>query len=286
MEDACPRPDQELAGSLGHPHDLVAREHRAGDESIADRRSRDNASCEHRDTDHGCESLHAHYDECYRREVPTTPASMACLRGAGPGSDPRHARARGWSIVSGLEVVPATAERFDDVVAILGEGCLCQYWRMTSAEYSRAGLQDRLEALRAQLAETPPAGMLAYAEDVPAGWLGFGPRPRVGRLVRSRTIPAVDDLPVWAIYCFTVRVGYRRRGIARALLDGLIDYAREQGAPALEAYPVDTGGARIHGTAAYVGTIGMFERAGFRRVVETAARSDHKPRWLMRLELS
>jgi GNAT superfamily N-acetyltransferase len=182
-------------------------------------------------------------------------------------------------------VVPATSERVEDVVAVLGDGCLCQYWRMTSGEYSRAGRRERLAALRAQLAETPPAGMLAYAAEVPVGWLGFGVRPRVRRLVRSRTIPAVDDQPVWAVYCFTVRVDYRRRGIAGALLVGLIDYAREQGAPALEAYPVDTGGTRIHGTAAYVGTTGMFERAGFRRVVETAARSDHRPRWLMRLDL-
>ena len=184
-----------------------------------------------------------------------------------------------------MKIVPATPDQLDDVVAILGTGCLCQYWRMTSSEYSRAGQQERLAALRAQLAETPTAGMLAYVDGEAAGWLGFGERSRVGRLVRSRTIPVVDDVRVWAIYCFTVRVGYRRRGIARALLSGLIEYAREHDAPALEAYPVDTGGARIHGTAAYVGTIGMFERAGFRRVVETAARSDHRPRWLMRLEL-
>lgn len=181
--------------------------------------------------------------------------------------------------------MPATPERFDDVVAILGQGCLCQYWRMTSSEYGRAGTRERLAALRSQLAETPPAGMLAYVDDAAAGWLGFGVRQRVGRLVRSRTIPVVDDLPVWAIYCFTVRVGYRRRGVARSLLDGLVEYAREHDVPALEAYPVDNAGARIHGTAAYVGTIGMFERAGFRRVLETAARSDHRPRWLMRLDL-
>jgi GNAT superfamily N-acetyltransferase len=185
-----------------------------------------------------------------------------------------------------VEVVPATPERFDDVVAILGDGCLCQYWRMTSGEYSRAGRRERLAALRAQLAESPPGGMLAYIDGAPVGWVGFGVRQRVGRLVRSRTIPAVDDLPVWSIYCFTVRVGYRRRGVARSLLHGLIEYARENGAPALEAYPVDTGGARIHGTAAYVGTMGMFERAGFRRVLETAARSDHRPRWLMRFQPS
>ncbi len=188
-----------------------------------------------------------------------------------------------------MEVAPATADRCDDVLAILDGGdtaCLCQYWRMTSGEYSRASKKKRLGALRAQMSETPPPGMLAYIEGEPVGWLGFGVRQRVRRLVRSRTIPAVDDVPAWAIYCFTVRVGYRRQGVARALLAGLIEYAGSEGAPALEAYPVDTQGARIHGTAAYVGVVSMFEAAGFRRVLETSARSDHRPRWLMRLDLA
>lgn len=185
-----------------------------------------------------------------------------------------------------MEIVPATADRFDDVLAVVNPACTCQYWRMTSGEYSRAkGEKPRRAALRAQLAETPAPGMLAYVDGEAAGWVGFGPREQMGRLVRSRTIPKVDDLPVWSVTCFTVRVGYRRQGIARALLDGVVEYAREQGAPALEAYPVDTDGRRIHGTAAYVGTAGMFERAGFRRILETDARSDHLPRVLMRLPL-
>lgn len=186
-------------------------------------------------------------------------------------------------------VQPATEDRFDDVVAVLGctDGapCCCQYWRMSAGDYGRSTLEERIAALRAQTRETPPPGMLAYVAGEPAGWCGFAVRQRAERLVRSRTIPPVDDLPVWAIYCFTVRTGFRRRGLARALLDGLIEYARGEGAPGLEAYPVDTGGARIHGTAAYVGTAGMFEAAGFRRVLETDARSARLPRWLMRLDL-
>lgn len=183
-------------------------------------------------------------------------------------------------------VVPATPERYADVVATLNPACLCQYWRMSSSEYSSSSAEARQAALRRQLAEEPAPGLLAYVDDEPAGWIGFAPRERSGRLMRSKTIPKLDDLPVWAIYCFTVRVGYRRQGIARALLDGVIAYGREQEVPALEAYPVDTGGRRIHGTAAYVGTAAMFERAGFRRVCETAARSDHLRRWLMRLQLA
>jgi GNAT superfamily N-acetyltransferase len=105
------------------------------------------------------------------------------------------------------------------------------------------------------------------------------------RLVRSRTIPAIDDVPVWSVVCFMVRVGYRRTGVARGLLDGAVAYARESGAPALEAYPVEPGGQRVDTAFGYVGFVPMFEAAGFRQIVETAARSDRRPRVLMRLEL-
>ncbi len=105
------------------------------------------------------------------------------------------------------------------------------------------------------------------------------------RLRRSRTIPAVDDRPVWAIVCFLVHAGFRRRGVARALLGGAIQCARSYGAPALEGYPIDPGDKRIDTAFAYVGTVAMFERAGFHRVTETSARSAGLSRWLMRLEL-
>jgi hypothetical protein len=123
--------------------------------------------------------------------------------------------------LEGIAVRPAIADRLGDVVAVLGcdpsSPCCCQYWRMSSGEYARSSLEARRDALLAQTRETPPPGMVAYVDDEPAGWCGFGVRQRMERLVRSRTIPAVDDLPVWAIFCFTVRTGYRRRGVcARA----------------------------------------------------------------------
>jgi GNAT superfamily N-acetyltransferase len=103
--------------------------------------------------------------------------------------------------------------------------------------------------------------------------------------VRSRTIPTPDDLSVWSIVCFLVRPGYRRRGVARALLQGTIKCARSHGAPALEAYPVDPADKRIDTASAYVGTLAMFEREGFQPVTETKARSAGLPRLLVRLEL-
>ena len=123
---------------------------------------------------------------------------------------------------------------------------------MSSSEYARTrgSPQERLALLRAQSEDTPVPGMLAYVDSIPVGWCGFGVREQMMRLVKSRTIPATDGVGVWSIVCFSIRVGYRRRGLARELLHGVIDYAREHGAPALEAYPIDPDGRRVHATAA------------------------------------
>jgi GNAT superfamily N-acetyltransferase len=190
--------------------------------------------------------------------------------------------------VATVEVVPATPDRWPDVVTVLGgngdKGCWCQAPRGRAAGYGKSAPGARREALQSQLEDDPPAGMLAYVDGEVAGWCGFGPRPRLPRLERSRTIPRIDDLPVWSILCFNVRVGYRRRGVAAALLDGVIEFARRSGAPGVEAYPIDPEGGRVDVNFGYVGVTPMFEKAGFRRVIETSARSDRRPRILMRLE--
>jgi GNAT superfamily N-acetyltransferase len=186
-----------------------------------------------------------------------------------------------------IEVVPATPDRWDDVVMILGGngdlGCWCQAPRGLAVGYGKAKPGARRAALRQQLEDEPPAGMLAYVDGEVAGWCGFGPRPRLPRLERSKTIPKVDDQPVWSVLCFNVRVGYRRRGVAAALLEGVVDYARRSGAPGVEAYPIDPDGGRVDVSFGYVGVTPMFERLGFERIVETAAHSDNRPRILMRL---
>jgi hypothetical protein len=48
-----------------------------------------------------------------------------------------------------------------------------------------------------------------------------------------------------------------------------VAYARSRGAPAVEGYPVDNGGARVDATTAYVGKRALFERAGFVEAADT-----------------
>jgi len=187
-----------------------------------------------------------------------------------------------------IAVVPATIERWPDVELLLGgygdHGCWCQAWRGKDPIATERG-ESRVETLRRQLADDLPApGYLAYIDGEVAGWVGVSVRTRTPRLVRSRTIPAIDDKAVWSIGCFKIRVGYRRRGVARALLAAVVEAARAAGAPGVEAYPIDPAGQRVDVGFAYVGLAPMFDAAGFRRVMETDARSARLPRLLVRLD--
>lgn len=187
-----------------------------------------------------------------------------------------------------VSVLPATLDRWADVAALLedsGEaGCWCQAWRGLDAKRLSGG-RSRPELLRQQMAtSTPPPGFVAYDGREPVGWVGVGVRANTPRLLHSRTIPAIDDKPVWSIGCFRIRPGHRRRGVATALLHGVVEAARAAGAPGVEAYPIDPDHRRVEVGAGYVGIASMFDAAGFRRVVVTDAKSGGLARVLVRLD--
>jgi GNAT superfamily N-acetyltransferase len=190
-----------------------------------------------------------------------------------------------------IEVHPASPDRFDDLAAILAPrdpdapACWCLSYRVPGGEFSALSGAERPARLRRFAEEGTPPGVIAYVRGAPAGWCSVSPRSSHHRLARSRTIPSVDDVPVWSIVCLVVRPGFRRQGLGHALVAGAVDFARSRGAPALEAYPIESGEGRISTALAYVGTTSLFEAAGFARVVKTSSRSGGRERWLMRLPL-
>jgi GNAT superfamily N-acetyltransferase len=126
--------------------------------------------------------------------------------------------------------------------------------------------------------------VVTYRDGVPVGWCSIGPRAEIPRLAASRLIRPLDDLPVWSVICVVVRAGHRRQGVTTEMLEGAIRYAASEGAPAVEAYPVDPPG-RMDLTMAFVGTRRMFERVGFEVVGRTDAVASKLPRLVMRRDL-
>jgi GNAT superfamily N-acetyltransferase len=171
-----------------------------------------------------------------------------------------------------LEILPLTPKRLPDLAALFGQGgdpkwCWCAYYRVRSIDFSTAtptGNRRVLEsAVEATAAEGRHPGLVAYRDGEAVGWVSVGPRDDYARLQHSKVLGPIDDRPVWSIVCFVVARRARGEGIARALLDAAVEYARDHGATLLEAYPVDTEGGRVPAAHAFKGTLGMFERAGF-----------------------
>ena len=185
-----------------------------------------------------------------------------------------------------LEIHPATAERWDDLVALFGlkgalGGCWCMWNRQTTREYEQHKGDANREMLQALVGDVRPPGLLAYLDGSAVGWVAVAPREQYGRLQRSRVTKPVDDVPVWSISCFVIARKHRGRGIGRALVRAAVDFARTGGAVAVEGYPVEPRSNRMPSIYAWMGLASMFEAEGFR---EIARRSETRP--LMRLELA
>jgi hypothetical protein len=185
----------------------------------------------------------------------------------------------------------ATADRWDDVVAVMeGPGdpgrCWCQ-WFFRGAHADREHADGNRAALRRQVAEGPPPGVLGYVDGGPVGWCAVAPRAGYTRLTRSpllRDAPGHDlaDPAVWSVTCFVVRRGSRRQGLVGPLLAGAVALARDSGATVVEGYPVDLAVRTSTSAAAlYHGPLSVFRRAGF---VEVARPAPDRP--VVRLAVS
>jgi GNAT superfamily N-acetyltransferase len=177
-----------------------------------------------------------------------------------------------------LEIRDLTPDRWDDVVPVMGTRgdpawCWCQYFRLRGKAWQNSTRERNCAALREQV-ETGVPGVLAYTDGLPVGWCAVARRQSYERLAHSDVAGAVpDEDGLWAVTCFVVRVGHRRRGTAAALLDGAVGLARRGGATLVEAYPWDLAVRRASSAELYHGSLSIFLGAGF---IEVARPLPHR----------
>ncbi|MGE0484943.1 MAG: GNAT family N-acetyltransferase [Gammaproteobacteria bacterium] len=175
-----------------------------------------------------------------------------------------------------LTVAPLTQERWSDLESLFaGKGCSfaracwcmeCRY-DSTRPDLGKGEVRaaaNRL-ALKALVDGGSVAGLIGYRGDTPVGWISLAPREEYGRLARSSAMKAVDDQRVWSVVCFVVPSAYRGQGVAQALLEAAVAYAKKRGARIVEGYPIDKP-ARSNDGFMWVGAKSMFDKAGFEEV--------------------
>jgi ribosomal protein S18 acetylase RimI-like enzyme len=196
-----------------------------------------------------------------------------------------------------LTIRPANEATWEDLQTVFGtrgqaSRCQCQRqvlgdraWWFMPVEERATRLHEQTNVDDPDAAET--CGLVAYLGDDPVGWVAVAPRTTYRRLFGSnvpwagRHEDKADDT-VWSVACFVVRAGFRDQGLCYELAEAAVEFARDRGAAAVEAYPiVAKSDQRITWDEASVGTPQVFAAAGLEQVTAPTVR-----RRVMRVELA
>lgn len=177
----------------------------------------------------------------------------------------RTKKARNGSPSHGtVNIRPLTPDLWSQLVDLFGDRgpvarCWCMYWRIGSDYRKRPATANKAD-FRKVVQRGPAPGLLAFDGDLAVGWCQLTPRAALPWLEHTPKLKTIDAEPVWSISCFYIRKGYRRRGVTSALIAAALDVAREAGAPAVEAYPLD---GTLSPSSTSTGYVSTFLRAGF-----------------------
>lgn len=164
---------------------------------------------------------------------------------------------------------PAFARLVEKHNGIFG-GCWCISFHLDPeggkipSKYYRKMKETRVREGRAHAA-------LVFDGREAVGWCQFGPTAELPN-IRSRKAyeEGLKGLPDWRITCFFVDRERRGSGIATVALREAMRMIAQHGGGTVEAYPEDYTGQKVSSSFLCSGTMGMFEKAGFRKTRKIA----------------
>ena len=167
------------------------------------------------------------------------------------------------------ETWPAFASLVEKHNGIFG-GCWCISFHLGPGEGKRTPADYRAMK-EARVREGRAHAALVFDGPNAVGWCQFGPTAELPN-IRSRKSYEVGlrELPDWRITCFFIDRERRGEGIANLALRGALREIARLGGGTVEAYPEDVAGRKVSRSFLCSGTLGMFEKAGFKKTRKIA----------------
>lgn len=171
-----------------------------------------------------------------------------------------------------------TPRLWKDIESLFGDkgacgGCWCMHWRQVRGENWKKvqGLPNKNRFKK--LVQTGKAhGALAYSRNEPIGWISFDRRKDFIKLDRAPSLQCDDADKVWSIPCFYIRPQFRGKKVGTQLLKFAVQVLKKKKAKIIEGYPLSvTSKNPLPGAFAWVGTVSLFKKAGFKKVLPQKA---------------
>jgi len=160
-----------------------------------------------------------------------------------------------------LDVHEVDAARWPDLQRLFEsrggpKNCWCMVWRGQPED--RKDKASKKAAIERMVRADVPIGLLGYLSDQPVAWCSIAPRRtyrELGGIVRA----GEPEESVWSLVCFYISRELREQGMMKQLLHAAVGHARQRGACAVEAYPVDPDSPSYR----FMGFIPAFAAYGF-----------------------
>jgi GNAT superfamily N-acetyltransferase len=177
-----------------------------------------------------------------------------------------------------LDIRPLTAELGADFLGFFDRdafadnpawaGCYCMFFHCGGgvAEWDAATPAGNRASAAARIAAGVMRGHLAYADGQVVGWCHTTPAADLPGL--PVFLGVTPEVGVGCVTCFVVAQRFRRRCVARALLDAAIAGFAREGLGAVEAFPRRHSDDDAHH---FPGPLALYQQAGFRVIGETPA---------------
>lgn len=178
------------------------------------------------------------------------------------------------------ETWPAFARLVEKHNGIFG-GCWCISFHLEPGEKRHGAAAYR--AMKEELVKVGQAhAALVFDGPNVVGWCQFGPTAELPNIRSKKAYEeGLQTLPDWRITCFFIDRERRGHGIATLALREALRYIAQLGGGVVEAYPEDYTNEKISSSFLCSGTLGMFEKMGFRKTRKIAMR-----RWVVTRKIS
>jgi len=178
------------------------------------------------------------------------------------------------------ETWPAFARLVEKHNGIFG-GCWCIAFHLEPGE-KRHGAAAYRSMKKERVWKAQAHAALVFDGPGAVGWCQFGPASELPNIRSKKAYESgLRKLPDWRITCFFIDRERRGEGIATVALHEALRYIAQLGGGVVEAYPEDYTNEKTSSSFLCSGTLGMFEKSGFRKTRKIAMR-----RWVVTRRVS
>ena len=142
--------------------------------------------------------------------------------------------------------------------------CYCYSFHFMGSDVEWNKKENRSSVIKL-INEDKLRGYLAYANDTPIGWCNVNDRSHYQRLSTIYNLDGNTEEKICSIVCFLISPDYRRRGIAKILLEKIITDYSVNHYDYLEAYPAKS---ELSCERNYKGPLNLYERNHFTIIKE------------------